>query len=175
MSFKAAIRSMVQLPRRGGYYKAESRYAWSCRQVVSAAQGDYNGESQHLLLEKSPSWPVLISCRSQNWRMATGRIRRDFRSVADGAAIAPLRVTRTPFPRRTFCKLFATWVTPAVAVGRRRNVAGTPCDLPWFHPARVHGSKIRFRQKMRREFFASRSFTNRTTVRRVRKNWNSIS
>ena len=175
MSFKAAIRSMVQLPRRRGYYKAESAtrrvlVSWSARLgvITMASPSIYS-------LRKSPSWPVLISCRSQNWRMAAGRTRHGFRSVADGAGIARLRVMRTPFRRRMFCKLFATWAMPVVAVGRQRNVAGTQCDLPWFHPAGVCGSKKGFRQKMRREFSASRWFTNRTTVLRVRENWNSIS
>ena len=156
-------------------YKAESRHGRSFRQLVSAARRDYNGESQQLRPRKSPSWPVPISCRSQNWRMAAGRIRRAFRSDADGAVIARLRVMRTPFRRRIFCKPFATWAMPAVAVGRLWNVAGTQCDLLWLPRPGVRGSKIRFRQKMLREFFASLSFMNRTTVLLVRENWNSIS
>jgi hypothetical protein len=126
--------------------------------------------------EQIPSWPVPISCLSRSWKMATGRIPRGFHSAADGAVIAPRRAMKRRFRRRMFCRRFVIWATPRIADGRRQSVAATRCGLRWQRPPRVPARQMQVPQKMRqREFFASRTFTNRLTVPRVRENWNSTS
>src|SRR4029077_1726709 len=73
MSFKAAIRSMVQLPLQTRLLQSRVKVPRGVLvQLVSAARGDYNGESQHLLLEEEselacPYFMPVAKLENGNW------------------------------------------------------------------------------------------------------------
>src|SRR5438270_3121344 len=72
----------------------EARSHWPEAREVNTIGIPRNCERRKFRARKRRHWLVLISCRLQDWRMATGHIRRDFRWVVAGRGSARRRAMR---------------------------------------------------------------------------------